>query len=291
MRKPSLGYVDIDGIELAYWDWPGDGIPVVLAHGIGLHGRVWDTVIDALPPATHVIAFDLRGHGRSQSGPAPDDGHVWWSDLGIDVAEALRRLDVSPALGVGHSMGGHAMVFAAQHAPERFGAVLLMDPTIGDPQRPSRPPAPRMEPHPVSRRRAIWDSPEQMIERFRTRAPFDAWDPSVLRDYCVYGLIDEGAQYRLACAPAFEAMVWGSASPRIHEAIASIRQPVRIVRAREARSGDGDGFSPTQTWPGTATLFAEAIDQPLDRGHFFPAESPGLAAELIASTLDASGAS
>lgn len=284
MRSPILRHVDANGIPLAYWDWPGEGRPVVLLHGIGLHGRTWDQTVRELPASMRVLAFDLRGHGHSPGGPPPQDGHVWWSDLGDDVAEAMRSLALPPALGVGHSMGGHAMVFAAARAPELFDALLLLDPTIGDPQRAARPPAERTEPHPVARRRAVWDSPEQMVDRFRTRSPFDAWDPAVLRDYCYYGLISDDARYRLACDPAFEAMVWGSMSPRIHEAIAQIRQPVRVVRAREARSGDAPGFAATQTWPAVATRFADGRDEALDRGHFFPLESPALAARLIADS-------
>lgn len=281
MREPILRRVDVDGRALAFWEWPGVGPPVVLLHGIGLHGRTWDAIVGGLPSSTHVLAVDLRGHGRSAPGARPQDGHVWWSALGEDVAAAMRGLGLPPALGVGHSMGGHALVFAAAAAPECFASLLLLDPTIGDPERASRPPAPRAEPHPVARRRALWDSPEQMIERFRTRAPFDSWDPESLRDYCVYGLIPDGDQCRLACAPEFEAMVWGSASPRIYEAIAQIRQPVRVVRARAARPDDGPGFSPTQSWPAVASRFAAGRDEPLDRGHFFPLESPALAAQLI----------
>ncbi|MDR1998510.1 MAG: hypothetical protein LBQ06_01010, partial [Frankiaceae bacterium] len=171
--------------------------------------------------------------------------------------------------------------------PELFAALLLLDPTVGDPARAPRPAAERAEPHPVARRRAVWDSPQQMIDRFRSRPPFDAWDPAALRGYCEFGLIPDGQSYRLACAPAFEAMVWGSMSPRIHQAIAAVAQPVRVVRARAARAGDPPGFSPTQTWAPTASRFALGADQPLDRGHFFPLESPALAAGLIADELAA----
>lgn len=281
MREPVLTQVDVDGRLLACWDWPGDGPPIVLLHGIGLHGRTWDQVVRALPASARVLAFDLRGHGRSPAGPPPADGHVWWSDLGEDVAQALRRLDLAPAIGVGHSMGGHALVFAAAAAPQRFSSLLLLDPTIGDPERAARPPAPRAEPHPVARRRDSWESAGAMFDRFRARPPFADWDEAVLRDYCVHGLVEDGDHLRLACAPAFEAMVWGSMSPRIHDAVARIDQPVRVVRARAARDGDDPGFSPTQAWAPIAGRFRAGRDLPLDRGHFFPLESPALAAQLI----------
>jgi pimeloyl-ACP methyl ester carboxylesterase len=262
----------------------------VLVHGIGLHGRTWDPVVAELPHATHVIAVDLRGHGRSAQPPLPEPGgHVRWSDCGEDVAELVAALDLPAALGVGHSMGGHAMVFAAEHRPEAFGSLLLLDPTIGSPDRAARPQPARAEPHPVSRRRNEWSSPQAMIERLAVRAPFASWDPAALRAYCEFGLIpaaDGSDGYVLACPPVLESMVWGGGSTRIYDAIAHVRAPVRIVRAQPSSADDAPDFQPSQTWPGAPERFAAARDQLLPgRGHFFPLESPALTAQLIVDGL------
>src|SRR5207237_9751995 len=111
------------------WEWPGPEPPVLLLHGIGNYGRVWDLVAERMAGRSRLIAPDARGHGDSvapATGYAPEDF----------VADAIAVLDataVARAVGVGHSMGGaHATVLAATH-PERVGALALVDvgPEIG----------------------------------------------------------------------------------------------------------------------------------------------------------------
>jgi len=44
----------------------GDGgVPVVLHHGLGADLEVWRSQIDHLRRSRRVLAFDMRGHGRS----------------------------------------------------------------------------------------------------------------------------------------------------------------------------------------------------------------------------------
>jgi hypothetical protein len=55
-----------DGVRLhAEVFGPDDGYPIVLAHGITCAIRVWMHQITDLPRDHRVIAFDHRGHGRS----------------------------------------------------------------------------------------------------------------------------------------------------------------------------------------------------------------------------------
>ena len=86
-----------------------------MAHATGFHARCWDAIARALAPGYRVIALDQRGHGRSgKSGPYD------WRVFGTDLTIFVDRLDLSRIIGVGHSMGGHAMVQAASSCVERF---------------------------------------------------------------------------------------------------------------------------------------------------------------------------
>ena len=114
---------------LATWEWPGPEPAILLLHGIGNYGRVWDLVAERVAGRSWLIAPDARGHGYSitpATGYAPEDF----------VADAIAVLDaiaVTRAVVVGHSMGGaHAMVLAAMH-PDRVRALALVDvgPEIG----------------------------------------------------------------------------------------------------------------------------------------------------------------
>lgn len=279
-RAPVESQVVVRGVELALWEWPGAGRPVLFCHAAGFPARAWDQVIDRLP-GTHCYAFDARGHGRS-SKPAPPYA---WRDFGADAAALAGWLGLSDALGVGHSLGGHAVTLGAALHPGAFAGLLLMDPVIRGKDRYI---GPWMQAQFVRKRRNRWSSPEEMFESFAGRAPFDAWDPAVLRDYCQYGLVPDGEDYILACPPEIEASIY-EASPavesNIYPEIATIPVPVHVVRAgRFQDPANVMGVSPTA--PDLAASFAQGADTRLpDHSHFIPMESPELAAKLIREML------
>ncbi|MBW2372664.1 MAG: alpha/beta hydrolase [Deltaproteobacteria bacterium] len=119
-------------MELAYFEWRpelrGREAPILLVHATGFHARCWDPVIRRLGER-HVIAVDQRGHGRSQKIEI-----THWKDLGQDLAAFVEALDLRDVLGVGHSMGAHAMVDAAATRPGRFRRLVLIDPVIASPE-------------------------------------------------------------------------------------------------------------------------------------------------------------
>src|SRR3954469_8271949 len=121
--RPNLTMLPVRGVELAAWEWPGDGPGLLFAHATGFHGRCWDEVIRGLP-ARRAIAVDMRGHGRSGK-PAPP---YHWREFGEDLAEVARVLELRGAVGVGHSMGGHSIAMAAALQPAAFSSLLLVDP-------------------------------------------------------------------------------------------------------------------------------------------------------------------
>ena len=103
-------------------DFGGEGVPIVLLHGLMGRARTWWSVARWLRSYGHVVGLDARGHGKgSQVGP-------WHTeDFVADVAELITELDEGPAVVIGHSMGGlHAWVLAAKH-PELVRAVVVED--------------------------------------------------------------------------------------------------------------------------------------------------------------------
>src|SRR5438093_4423301 len=46
-------------------DGGNGGVPVVLHHGLGANLEVWRSQIEHLRRSRRVLAFDMRGHGRS----------------------------------------------------------------------------------------------------------------------------------------------------------------------------------------------------------------------------------
>ena len=265
-----------DGTQLAWYEWPGDGPPLLLVHATGFHARCWDQVVARLPER-RCYALDLRGHGRSAR-PAPP---YPWPRFAQDVAELARALGLRGALGVGHSLGGYAVALAAALAPEVFARLLLIEPVILP--RALYRAAPPAE-HFAARRRDRWPSPEAMYERFKDRPPFSRWQPQVLRDYCEHGLLPapDGDGFVLACPPAVEASIYlSSTADDPYPQLALVRAPVRVLRAgRPARDFAEMDASPTA--PDLAAHIPDAQDLHLPGySHFLPMEDPALVAGYL----------
>lgn len=93
-----------DGIKLFYKDWGSKTAqPIVFHHGWPLSSDDWDSqMLFFLSRGYRVIAFDRRGHGRSEQ---PDTGNDM-DTYAADVATLARELDLKKAIHVGHSTGG-----------------------------------------------------------------------------------------------------------------------------------------------------------------------------------------
>ena len=105
----------------------GSGTPVVLAHGFGLDMHCWNVIADDLvSKGFKVIAFDQRGHGRTNVG---SEG-VGSRQMVDDYLAVLRAYDVSGGILVGHSMGGFLAIRALIERPTEMarhlrGCVLM----------------------------------------------------------------------------------------------------------------------------------------------------------------------
>lgn len=293
-HQPKLHHLDLRGLSLACFEWRaalrGTAPTLWLAHATGFHGRVWDQVIHHLP-RHHVVAIDQRGHGRS--GGAGFDS---WADFGRDQAAMAEALGLRGAVGVGHSMGAHALVQAAAYAPQCFRQLVLIDPVIRAPAEYHLPPIPPGTLHPAAQRKNRFASAQEMFERFADRPPYAVFDTQALHDYCQHGLkpAADGQGFELACAPAFEGSIYPAAlaNAGIYASIRALRIPVLVVRARpqdpSIKPWDALG---TPTWPPLAAEFAHGRDlQLLDKTHMLPMEDPALTARLIAEAIEADGA-
>jgi pimeloyl-ACP methyl ester carboxylesterase len=114
------------GVELA-GDESGEGVPVVLLHGLTATRRYVVMGSRALERSGHrVIAYDARGHGRSSPAPSPDA--YTYDDLGQDLIAVLDERGVERAVLAGASMGAHTLLWLALHAPERVAGLVVMTP-------------------------------------------------------------------------------------------------------------------------------------------------------------------
>ena len=83
----------------------------VFLHGLTFDHRMWDSVLDALPPDHRAIAFDLPGHGSS---PSLDRHNL--AAVVEAIHEAVIEADVERPVLVGHSIGAVlASMYASRH--------------------------------------------------------------------------------------------------------------------------------------------------------------------------------
>jgi 3-oxoadipate enol-lactonase len=114
----------INGIKVHYLDLGNpDALPVVLIHGMTFDHRSWNPQIKLLNEKYRVIAYDMRGHGKTDVG----DGQYTYKMFASDVIALLDHLKIDKAVLCGLSMGGAVAIRAFEMYPERVKALVLCD--------------------------------------------------------------------------------------------------------------------------------------------------------------------
>ena len=122
--EPDKGEVETGEIRLAYLQWPGEGRPIILLHGLDNTAWIWSRAAELLASRRPVIAVTLRGHGRSGT---PPSGYSL-EDTTRDLSAVLDRLAPGPVDLAGHSWGGKVSCHMAASAPARVRSLILADP-------------------------------------------------------------------------------------------------------------------------------------------------------------------
>ncbi|GAA2669727.1 MULTISPECIES: alpha/beta fold hydrolase [Actinosynnema] len=257
----------------------------LFCHAAGFTGLVLRACARRVRKPLRVFAPDLRGHGGAPPLPPGAD----WSVFADDVLASAAPLGPGPLIGVGHSLGGTALLLAEAAAPGTFDLLVCHEPILADPAGPVDDAFARS----ADRRRAVFPSKAAALARYSSRPPLSELHPEVLADYVDSGLTpDPGGGVRLCCAPQDEARVYRTAaSCGWREALGRVRCPVVLLRgenspvvsaeslasaASELRSGatrtiSGMGHHGPLTHP---AAFASALDEVFDSALFRPAPAP-----------------
>jgi 3-oxoadipate enol-lactonase len=110
-----------------YVEEAGEGIPVVLLHGLTATHRYVVMGARSLERSGHrVVAYDARAHGRSDPAPAPDA--YGYDELTADLERVMDERGLERAVLAGASMGAHTLLrFALEH-PERAAGLVVITP-------------------------------------------------------------------------------------------------------------------------------------------------------------------
>ncbi len=104
----------------------GEGVPVVLVHGLAMASEYWVRTGPPLAAAGfRVLAPDLPGFGES-TGP---EGGLPVSRQAIALRRWAREMGIGPAVYVGHSLSCQSVLELAASAPGEVRALVLAAPT------------------------------------------------------------------------------------------------------------------------------------------------------------------
>jgi pimeloyl-ACP methyl ester carboxylesterase len=107
---------------------PDDLPPVTCLHDVRGHARRFERLARMLEPGRHVMAYDLRGHGRSPwSGPHTVDQHV------DDLDDVLDACEIDQTGLIGEGLGARIAIAYAARRQERITSLTLLDPPVAPP--------------------------------------------------------------------------------------------------------------------------------------------------------------
>lgn len=222
-----------DGVSVAVHDFGGRGPALLISHATGFNAHTYLPMAEALADRFHTYALDFRGHGDT---PAPPGWVVEWRRYGDDAAAAAHAIAPDGGLiGFGHSMGGSALLMAAERDPSLFDLIVAFEP-IGTP--PLAPVDDDGEPHVMlttmveaaRRRRRTFSSYAEAIDNYRSKPPLAAFTPEALRNYVEHGFAPCAEGVTLRCDPELEAQTFLNGRHNgVWDLLPAITTPVLLV--------------------------------------------------------------
>jgi len=110
-----------------YYEVAGHGEPVLFIHGLGATTTSWALQVPAFSGHYRVIAYDLRGHGRTSHPPGPYS----IPQFAGDAAALLQALGCGPTHVVGLSLGGAIAFELALQRPDMVRTLTVVNSAPG----------------------------------------------------------------------------------------------------------------------------------------------------------------
>ena len=108
----------------------GDGlVTMVFAHGFGCDQSMWRFLAPVFQGRYRTVLFDLVGNGQSDLSAYDAAKYSTLHGYASDVLEIVEAFADSPVIFVGHSVSAIIGLLAANQAPERFRAQVMVSPS------------------------------------------------------------------------------------------------------------------------------------------------------------------
>lgn len=277
---------------IPYTDFGGNGPELHFLHANGYPPACYLPLLNLLAERYHVTAMHLR---PLWPGSKPEE-LTDWHPLSGDFLQFLAERGAERVIAVGHSMGGIVALRAALQHPERFEAIILLDPVLFPPGfivlwNVMRLLGLGWRLHPLiptaQKRRRTFDDLERVFLSYRRRPIFRYFDDSGLRNY-VLGITRPALQsgYELRYSPEWETRIYYTGVWRdfdLWRGLPRLRPPALILRGDET-----DTFLPVNAFLTRRFNPRIQIETLKNTTHLLPLEAPQQVAERIGQFLHSS---
>ncbi len=129
LAQPMEKWTHVNGLDMRYLDWGGDGEPLLALHGLASSAHWYDIVARLLRHQYRIIAPDQRGHGQTTQAESGYDWHTLSDDLSALLDHVAAEIPgfARPVASLGHSWGGHVVSNFAYHHPDRVRRIVMID--------------------------------------------------------------------------------------------------------------------------------------------------------------------
>ena len=196
------------------FDYSGEGAPLHFLHANGYPPDCYKPLFELLKTKYHLFGMKLRPLWDDSN---PEDLDTW-HPLSDDLLQFLTTAGFGPVFAIGHSIGGIVTLRAALRDPEKFRALVLLDPVLFVPTTLTAWKIARdlnlgYKFHPkivgAKKRRRTFDDLDVAFEGYRSREVFKYMSDESLRAY-IAGItkpnVDGG--FELVYSPEWEARIY-----------------------------------------------------------------------------------
>jgi len=273
---PEILTQDIDGVELQYLHYPGDGPTVLLLHATGFQPWLWHPIARELSGDFRVIAPYFCDHRVFD----PEDGGMSWLILADDISTLIKRLGIKKPLVVWHSMGATVAALAEALKGPLASKMVLIEPIFLPSDYYSL--SITVEQHPLAsksiRRRNSWSDRDEARDYLRSRKLFMNWDEEMLELYLEHGTTEaDNGSLTLACHPSREAALFmGGMDSDPWPLLGKITCPVLFVEG-----GNSENKMVIDLRRAASSVPVSDLQVIEGAGHLVPMEKPGEILSLI----------
>lgn len=252
-------YININGFNLHYIQYPGKGPTIILMHGLTANAHAFDGLVArGLADHFNVISVDLRGRGLSDY-PAFAYSIEEHAD---DILGLLDHLGIPQATLIGHSFGGLLSMYLAAKYPKRVERLVILDAAA----EMNRNAGEMLQPT-LSRLDKIYASWDSYINEMRS-APYTAfWEEAMDRYYRadVKETIHGSVTPRPVLANILQVAYHVGNTPW-KEYVEQIAQPAILINALDAYTMD-EPLLPDEKAKETVELMQNCTYKPVDGNH------------------------